>query len=105
MQVPGGSRKYTVLEVGPNSCRVQGQDDFPSPAQHTIPYTSQDAIGLHGHLGTLLARIETTVHQYTKVPFCQAAFQPLLPKPVGLPGLWKDCISWEEHHPGAGQRF
>ena len=27
-----------------------------------------------------------TVHQYAKVPFHQAAFQPLLPKPVGLPG-------------------
>ena len=26
-----------------------------------------------------------TVHQYAKVPFHQAAFQPLLPKLVGLP--------------------
>ena len=64
-----------------------GQDDFPSAAHHTIPDTSQDAIGLLGHLGTLLAYIQPTVHQYTKVPFHQAAFQPLLPKPVGLPGV------------------
>ena len=64
-----------------------GQDDFPRPAHHTIPDTSQDAIGLLGHLGTLLAHIQPTVHQYTKAPFHQAAFQPHLPKPVGLPGV------------------
>jgi len=45
----------TVIEVRPHQCRVQGQDDFPSPAHHTIPDTSQDATGLLGHLGTLLA--------------------------------------------------
>ena len=64
-----------------------GQDDFPRPAHHTIPDTSQDAIGLLGHLGTLLAHIQPTVQQYTKVPFHQAAFQPLLSKPVRLLGL------------------
>ena len=64
-----------------------GAGYFPSPAHHTIPDTSQDAIGLLGHLGTLLAHIQPTVQQYTKVPFHQAAFQPLLPKPVGLPGV------------------
>ena len=52
----------------------------------TTPFPIQ-AIGLHGHLGTLLAHIQMTVHQYTNVLFCQAAFQPLLPKPVGLPGV------------------
>ena len=64
-----------------------GQDDFPSAAHHTIPDTCQDAIGLLGHLGTLLAHIQLTIQQYTKVPFRQTAFQPLLPKPVGLPGV------------------
>ena len=63
------------------------QDFFPSPTHNTIPDTSQDVIGLLGHLGTLLARIQLTVHQYTNVPFHQAAFQPLLSKPVGLPGV------------------
>jgi len=33
-----------------------GQDDFPSLAHHTIPDTRQDAIGLLGPLGTLLAQ-------------------------------------------------
>ena len=56
-------------------------------AHHTIPDTSQDAIGLLGHLGTLLAHIQMTVHQYTEVPFHQGAFQPLLPKAVGLSGV------------------
>ena len=64
-----------------------GQDDFPSAAHHTIPDPSQDAIDLLGHLGTLLAHIQPTVHQHTKVPFHQAAFQLLLPKSVGLPGV------------------
>ena len=36
-------------------------------------------------MGTLLAHMQPTVHQYTKVPFQQAALQPLLPQPVGLP--------------------
>ena len=64
-----------------------GQDDFPRPAHHTIPDTSQDAIGLLGHLGTLLAHIQPTVYQYTKVPFHQAAFKSLVRRPVGLPGV------------------
>ena len=37
------------------------------------------------HLGTLLAHIQPTVHQYTKVPFHQTVFQLLLPRSVGLP--------------------
>ena len=69
-----------------HQCRVRGQDDFPSPAHHTIPDTSQEAIGPLGHLDTLLAHIQPTV-QEAKVPFCQAAFQLLLPKPPGLPGV------------------
>ena len=64
-----------------------GQDGSPSPAHHTISDTSQDAIGLLGHLGTLLAHIQPNVHQYTKVPFHQAAFQLLCPKPVVLHGV------------------
>jgi len=36
---------------------------------------------------TLLAHIQLTVHQYIKVPFHQAAFQSLLPRPAGMPGV------------------
>ena len=35
----------------------------------------------------MLAHIQPTVQQYTKVPFHQAAFQTHLPKPVGLLGV------------------
>ncbi|KAK4825250.1 hypothetical protein QYF61_025649 [Mycteria americana] len=85
--VVGGPKLNTVFEVRPHQCRVQGHDHFPSPAGHTIPDTSQDAIGFLGHLGTLLAHIQAAVNQHPQVLFCLAAFQPLFPKPVALPGV------------------
>ena len=39
-----------------------------------IPDTSQDAIGLLGHLGTLLAHIQPAVQQYTTVPLVFLSF-------------------------------
>ncbi|KAK4828336.1 hypothetical protein QYF61_025805 [Mycteria americana] len=45
------------------------------------------AIGLLGHLGTLLAHIQLAVNQHPQVLFRQAAFQPLFPKPVALHGV------------------
>jgi len=72
----------TVLEVRPHQCRVQGHYHLPTPAGRTIPDTSQDAIGLLGHLGTLLAHVQPAVDQHSQVLFCWEAFQPLLPKPV-----------------------
>ncbi|KAK4827707.1 LOW QUALITY PROTEIN: hypothetical protein QYF61_020985 [Mycteria americana] len=77
----------TVFEVQPYQCRVRGHNHFPTPAGHTIPDTSQDAINLLGHLGTLLAHIQAAVDQHPQVLFCQAAFQPLFPKPVALHGV------------------
>ena len=65
---------------------TQGQH-FPTPAGHAISDTSQDGVGLLGHLGTLLAHVQPPVDQHPKVLFCQAAFQPLLPKPVALHGV------------------
>ncbi|KAF1415053.1 Prolyl endopeptidase, partial [Spheniscus mendiculus] len=47
----------------------------------------QDAIGLLGHLGTLLAHVQPAVDQHPQVLFRQAAFQPLFPKPVALHGV------------------
>ncbi|KAK4825882.1 hypothetical protein QYF61_003156 [Mycteria americana] len=61
-----GPKPNTVFEVRPHQCRVQGHDHFPSPAGHTISDTSQDAIGLLGHLGTLLAHIERAVDQHSQ---------------------------------------
>ncbi|KAK4827101.1 hypothetical protein QYF61_014203 [Mycteria americana] len=65
----------------------EGDDHFPSPAGHTSSNTSQDAIGLLGHLGTLLAHIQAAVDQHPQVIFHWAAFQPLFPKPVALHGV------------------
>lgn len=45
----------TVHKVQPYQCRVQSDDYLPAPAVCTTSDTSQDAIGLIGHLGTLVA--------------------------------------------------
>ncbi|KAK4823937.1 hypothetical protein QYF61_008323 [Mycteria americana] len=85
--VVGGPKLNTVFEVRPDQCRVQGHNHCPSPAGHDIFDTSQDAIGFLGHLGTLLAHIQPAVNQHPQVLLCQAAFQPLFPKPVALHGV------------------
>ncbi|KAK4831480.1 hypothetical protein QYF61_017981 [Mycteria americana] len=82
-----GSKLNTGFKVQPHQCQVQGHDHCPSPAGHTIPDTSQDAVGLLGHLSTLLAHIQAAVDQHPQVLFHQAAFQPLFPKPVALHGV------------------
>ncbi|KAK4810598.1 hypothetical protein QYF61_007335 [Mycteria americana] len=82
-----GPKLNTVVKVRPHQCRVQRDDHFPSPAGRTISDTSQDAIGLLGHLGTLLAHIQAAVNQHPQVLPCWAAFQPLFPRPVALHGV------------------
>ncbi|KAK4821661.1 hypothetical protein QYF61_027129 [Mycteria americana] len=82
-----GPKLNTVFEVRPHQCPVQGDNHFSSPAGHAIFDTSQDAIGFLGHLGTLLARIQAAVNQHPQVLLCQAAFQPLFPRPVALHGV------------------
>ncbi|KAK4830739.1 hypothetical protein QYF61_013189 [Mycteria americana] len=83
----GTQKLNTGFEVRPHQCQGQEHDRFPRPAGHTIFDTSQDAIGFLGHLGTLLAHIQAAVNQHAQVLFCQAAFQPLFPKPVALHGV------------------
>ncbi|KAK4832279.1 hypothetical protein QYF61_021678 [Mycteria americana] len=58
-----GPKLNTVFEVWLHQCQVQGANHFPTPAGHTISDTSQDAIGLLGHLGTLLAHSQLAVDQ------------------------------------------
>ncbi|KAK4815510.1 LOW QUALITY PROTEIN: hypothetical protein QYF61_003068 [Mycteria americana] len=65
------------------NAEYRGDNHFPTPAGHTIPDTSQDAIGFLGHLGTLLAHIQPTYPG----PFPPGSFQPLFPKPVALHGV------------------
>ncbi|KAK4818195.1 hypothetical protein QYF61_008579 [Mycteria americana] len=73
-----GPKLNTVLE---------GDNHFPSPAGHTVPDTSQDAIGLLDHLGTLLAHIQPAIDQHSQALLCWSAFQPLFPKPIALHGV------------------
>ncbi|KAK4832371.1 hypothetical protein QYF61_022226 [Mycteria americana] len=82
-----GPKPNTVFEMRPHQCQAQGDSHFPNPTGHTISHASQDAVGLLGHLGTLLAHIQPAVDQHPQVLFCEAAFQPLFPKPVALHGL------------------
>ncbi|PKU40383.1 hypothetical protein llap_9314 [Limosa lapponica baueri] len=82
-----GPKLDVLLEVGPHQCQVQGDNHFPSPASHTIRVTSQDAVGLLDHLGTLLAHVQPRVDQHPQGYFCQAALQPLFPKRVALHGV------------------
>ncbi|KAK4826723.1 LOW QUALITY PROTEIN: hypothetical protein QYF61_010976 [Mycteria americana] len=65
-----GPKLNTVFE-----CRVQRDNRFPSAAGHTSSDTSQDAIGLLGHLGTLPAHIQLAIDQHPRVLFHQAALQ------------------------------
>ena len=62
-------------------------DHFPAPADNTISNTSQDAIGLIGYLGTLLAHVQPSADQHPQFHFPKTVFQPLCPKPVVLPGV------------------
>ena len=40
-----------------------------------------------GHLGTLLAHVQSSLNQNPQVHFLYTVFQPLCPKPVALPGV------------------
>ena len=82
-----GPEWNTVHEVRPHQCRVKGHNHLTAPAGHTNPDTSQDAVGLLVHLGTLLMHFQLAMNHHPKFLFCQATFQPLLPKPVALHGI------------------
>jgi len=56
------------------SAKYRGMSSSLSPAAHTVPDTSQDAVGLLGHLGILLAHVQPAVNQHPQVLFCHAAF-------------------------------
>ena len=58
-----------VLEVWLQQCRVQGIDHCPGPAGHTVSDTSQDAIGLLGHPGTLMAHARPSVNLHPRGTF------------------------------------
>jgi len=65
-----------------HQCQVEGDGFFPSPSDHTVSDTSQDAVGLLGHLDTMPAHMQPSFNQQPHVVFCWAAFQPLFLKPA-----------------------
>ncbi|KAK4806181.1 hypothetical protein QYF61_001104 [Mycteria americana] len=83
----GGPKSEHSIRGAASPVPSTGDNHCPSPAGHAIFDTSQDAIGFLGHLGTLLAHIQAAVNQHPQVLLCQAAFQPLFPKPVALHGV------------------
>lgn len=49
------------VPVPPHWWCVQGKDHFPGPAGHTVSGPGQGAIGLIGHLGTLLVCVQLDI--------------------------------------------
>jgi len=75
------------MSIHQRELKYSGDNYFPVPAGNTVSDASQDAIGLHGHLGTLLAHVQSSISQYPQVHFLYTVFQPLCPKPVTLTGV------------------
>ncbi|KAJ7422829.1 hypothetical protein BTVI_12175 [Pitangus sulphuratus] len=94
-----GPKLDTGLEMWPHQCRVQQNNHFPSLAGHTVWDTIQNAIGLLGHLDTLLAHVQLAVNQHPQVLFHWATFQPLIPKSVMLHGVVVTALGLVELHP------
>jgi len=67
--------------------RLVGVDHLSSPDGYIIYYIIQDAIGLLGYLGTLLAHLQLSTDQHPQVHFLHTSFQPFCLKPVALPGV------------------
>jgi len=53
----------------------------------TLIDRSYNAIGLLGHLGTLLAHVQPRVDQHPQALFLHAAFQSYCPRPAALHGV------------------
>ncbi|PKU44305.1 hypothetical protein llap_5392 [Limosa lapponica baueri] len=81
--------------MGPPQGRVEGQDDLPPPAGHTLPDAPQHAIGLLGHKGTVLAHGHPVIHQDSQVFLLRAAPQQVSSQPV----LVKGVIPPQVQHP------
>jgi len=65
--------------MGPHQGRVEGKENLPRPACHTLLDARQDTTGLLGIQGTLLAHGQPVVHQHSQVPLHRAALQQVPP--------------------------
>ena len=82
-----GPKLNTVLKVQSHQHSIQRDDHFPALAGNPISNISQNALGLLGHLGTLVAHVHMSINQYPQVHFLYTVFQPFCPKPVALAGV------------------
>ncbi|PKU35805.1 hypothetical protein llap_13892 [Limosa lapponica baueri] len=87
----------------PHQGRVEGHDYLPRPVGHTLPDAPQDAIGLPGHKGTLLAHGHPVVHQDSQAFFHRAALQQvslqsLLVHGVIPPQVQHSTLAFVEFH-------
>jgi len=74
--------------MGPYQGRLEGEENLPRPTGHTLLNAPQDAIGLFGNHGTLLAHGHLVIHQDTQVPLCRAALQQVSPSLYWCMGLF-----------------
>ncbi|RMC14734.1 hypothetical protein DUI87_06908 [Hirundo rustica rustica] len=81
-----GPELDTILKVWPHQCRVQGKNDLPAPAGHTIPDPGQVPLALlatWAHCWPMFS----CCHQYPQVPFLLGTVQPHHPQPITLQGV------------------
>ena len=68
----------TAYKTWSNQCCLQGHNNLCHPAGHSISDTGQDAIGLLGCLGTLLAHVYSPADR-NPGPFLPGSFPATLP--------------------------
>jgi len=85
-----GPKLNAVLKVQSHQCWVHRGDFFPAPAANAISDTSQNAVGLFGHLGILVVCVQLSVNRQPQVSFLYTVFQPLCSKPVP----WVELFLW-----------
>ena len=83
--VLGSPELDTALQVKPHQCWVEEKDPVPPPAGNN-PNAAQVTITL-SNKGSLLAQVQSGVHQHPQVLSCQAAFQRRGPQRVLVPGV------------------
>ena len=74
-----GPKLDTVLQMRSHQGRVEGEENPSQPTNHTTSNTPQDAIGLLGLKGMVLAQGGPAVHQHPQVLFPYAALQQVSP--------------------------
>jgi len=74
-----------ALQVRFHQSKAEGQDHLPCPSGHCSVYAAQNMDGFLGYESTLLAHVQTAIHQYLYVLFSRPDdLQSCLPASVTL---------------------